>query len=93
MSSRSYLALGFAMYGDVTVCCSYCCCMLLDPRISITRFQGNIAEDGLHVDGEARDPEGAECGEINKMTPVRLSHPTLSCSLVPCSCKQWLRVL
>ena len=70
--------------GDVTVCCSYCCCMLLDPRISITR-QGNIAEDGLHVDGEARDREGAECGEINKMMPVRLSHPTLSCSLVPCS--------
>ena len=70
--------------GDVTVCCSYCCCMLLNPRISVTR-QGNIAEDGLHIDGEARGPEGMECGEINEMMPVRLSHPTLSCFLVPCS--------
>ena len=24
------------------------------------------------------------CGEINKMAPVRLSCPTLSCPLVPC---------
>ena len=44
--------------------------MLLNPRISVTR-QGNIAEDGLHIDGEARGPEGMECGEINKMMPVR----------------------
>ena len=32
-----------------------------------------------------RDPEGVECGEINKKMPVRLSHPTLSCPLTPCS--------
>ena len=35
-------------------------------------------QDGLCADCEARDPARVECGEITKMMPVRLSHPTLS---------------
>ena len=32
-----------------------------------------------------RDPEGVECGEINKIVPVGPSCITLSCPLFPCS--------
>ena len=34
----------------------------MGSRVSVT-CQGNIVEDGLHIDCEARDPEGVECVE------------------------------
>lgn len=42
-------------------------------------------EDRLHIDCEARDAEGVDCGKIKKMVPVWPSCPTLSCSLIHCS--------
>ena len=36
--------------------------LLLNPRVSVT-CQGNIAENGLHIECEARGPEGMKCGE------------------------------
>ena len=59
MSSRCYLALGFAMCWG----CNYLFLQHLlplqdvNPRVSVTR-QGNVTEDGLHIACEARDPEG-----------------------------------
>ena len=34
----------------------------VNPRVSVT-CQGNITEDGLHIECEVRDPEGLEYGE------------------------------
>ena len=34
----------------------------VNPRVSAA-CQGNITEDGLHIECEARDPEGLECGQ------------------------------
>ena len=42
-------------------------------------------EDRLHIDCEARDAEGVDCGKIKKMVPVWPSCPTLSSSLIHCS--------
>ena len=39
--------------------------------------QGHIAEDGLCLDYEVKDPEGVECGEMNKMAQ---SGPLTPCS-------------
>ena len=79
MHSRWYLALGFTMYWG-------CNCLLwhllllqdVNSRVIVTR-QGNIAEDGLHVDGEVRDLWKSEVWEESKWTKM-----VCSGSLAPC---------
>ena len=49
---------------DVTMCCCsiYCCCRMW-VQGSVLLSQGNIAEDGLRLDCEVRDPKGVEYRE------------------------------
>ena len=56
MSSRLYLVLGFAVCWGCTVVVAR---LLQDVnrRVSVT-CQRNVTEDGLHIECEARDPEG-----------------------------------
>ena len=93
MSSRWYLALGFAMYWG-------CNCLLLyhllplqnvSSRVRVT-CQGNITEDGLSIDSEVRDPEGVKY-RVRANLPRWWWSGALapwSLALAPCFVNTWL---